>query len=243
MGRIAHPTLAGLIPRINEWQELCSKHSQRRRRLMAGERRQTIQRYTSTASLVSMLSEKRITLLDPATWDDKNDVFWMQRYKERNSVEFLYALCLSLSEQTYHHWRVFAGSPDGVCISFYESDLRDVFEAEPNVEFEVIEYCSVADARKRAPLQAHDLKFLKHNRYKPEKEVRIVYSGDRNTGCPFPAFEFSLDIIERVTLSPWLSKPLVDNMKNLLRRIPDCENLKIYRSTLVDFKGWTDLAK
>ena len=199
--------------------------------------KRSIRRYTSFASLVAILSERRITLLDPETWDDKNDVFYMGEYRRRRN-ENVYALCLSRSDQTYHHWRVFAGSPDGVCIEFDDDAFRSIFENEDNVEIGEVIYKNISDARSRKPLKDHDLKFLKHNRYKAEQETRVVYTGPES----FPKYQFELSDINRITLSPWLSQPLVGNVRKLLRKIDGCEGLKIYRSTLVNFQQWKDLA-
>lgn len=202
----------------------------------------TINRYTSLASAVNLLAEKKLTLLDPSSWDDKNDVHYLERYKEEVGSECLYALCLSRSNQTYHHWRVFAGSPDGVCISFYEDKLKAAVLSDPRVEYRDVEYLTMPEARKRSPFNIDELKFVKHSRYKDEKETRIVFT-DKANDEPYPQFPIGIDAVERVTLSPWLPNPLVDSMKALIRSIDGCKKLKVYRSTLTDFKGWKDLAK
>lgn len=112
----------------------------------------TINRYTSLASVVHLLSERRLTLLDPSTWDDKNDVHFMETYKARKSGRNVFALCFSRAPHTYHHWRVFAPGPDGVCIAFYEDKLRDVLNVDSQMEFEDVKYCSLPEARKKKVL-------------------------------------------------------------------------------------------
>src|SRR5215471_8920008 len=64
-----------------------------------------------------MLTEKRITLLDPETWDDKNDSHFLRLYRETNQLQSVLALCFSQHGETYHHWRVFASGASGICIT------------------------------------------------------------------------------------------------------------------------------
>ena len=40
-------------------------------------------RYTSLSILLDILKKKRLTLLDPQNWDDKNDAFYMELYKTK----------------------------------------------------------------------------------------------------------------------------------------------------------------
>jgi hypothetical protein len=41
----------------------------------------SLHRYTNLAATIHMLCTKCITLLNPATWDDKNDAYFMAEYK------------------------------------------------------------------------------------------------------------------------------------------------------------------
>lgn len=200
-----------------------------------------LQRYTSLSGLIHMLSNKRITLLDPEKWDDRNDAHFLSAYKTKSGAKSVSALCLSKADQTYHHWKVFAPGAEGVCISFKRDDLVKVFRDDPRVEIEDVTYKTVAQARKLEPLSEKQLKFLKHCRYSDEKETRIVCT-DKMREDQFPSFPFGVEAIERVTLSPWLAQPLVDPMKNAIRGIEGCKGLKVYRSTLTDFKDWKKLA-
>jgi hypothetical protein len=40
-----------------------------------------LRRYTDIPALVSLLTERKITLLDPASWDDKNDSRFLDLYQ------------------------------------------------------------------------------------------------------------------------------------------------------------------
>ena len=80
----------------------------------------------------------------------------------------------------------FCGSPDGVCISFVEDDLKEVFKSYLRVEYKDVEYLSITQARERWPFDADELKFVKRSRYKPEKETRVVFT-DKCIETKFPS--------------------------------------------------------
>jgi hypothetical protein len=81
-----------------------------------------IKRYTNLASLISILKNKELTLLDPSKWEDKNDSHYLLKYAERSSFNSLFALCFTFAPETSHHWKVFSHGSDGVCLKI---------EAEP----------------------------------------------------------------------------------------------------------------
>lgn len=89
-----------------------------------------LRRYTDLPSLLHILGTKKLTLLDPKTWDDKNDQYFMSLYKDVSGLRSLLALCFSESPEKYHHWRVFSHGPSGVSKSFLTSLLMDeVYES------------------------------------------------------------------------------------------------------------------
>ena len=65
-----------------------------------------IRRYTSISAVIDMLRRKEISLLDPQNWDDRNDRYFMNLYKDERNIRGLYGLCASRASETYHHWRV-----------------------------------------------------------------------------------------------------------------------------------------
>jgi hypothetical protein len=68
----------------------------------------TYRRYTNLASLLHILRNRRLTLLSPETWDDKNDAFFLAEYKRIKELKTVLALCIAVREETYHHWQVFS---------------------------------------------------------------------------------------------------------------------------------------
>lgn len=49
-----------------------------------------LRRYTNLPSLLYMLTKKKITLLDPDTWDDKNDSWFLDIYTEEKNCKKLW---------------------------------------------------------------------------------------------------------------------------------------------------------
>ena len=83
-----------------------------------------LNRFTSLPILLDMLSRKCITLLEPTSWEDKNDAFYLEEYKKEKKLKTLLAYCFSAKRETYHHWRVFSNGPSGVCVEFDREKLR-----------------------------------------------------------------------------------------------------------------------
>ncbi len=55
---------------------------------------ESLRRYTDLPALLHLLKHRKITLLDPSTWDDTNDSYYLLKYKERKGLKTVLALCL-----------------------------------------------------------------------------------------------------------------------------------------------------
>src|ERR1700745_856554 len=99
------------------------KRQKKKLKFAARTKPQVLGRYTDLPALIHLLRRKCITFLDPATWDDKNDSYYMELYKENKGLKTGLALCFSMTSETYHHWRVFAGGASGICIRFKRDEL------------------------------------------------------------------------------------------------------------------------
>src|SRR5713226_2636906 len=82
-----------------------------------------LRRYTDLPGLVYLLRKQCITLVDPQSWDDTNDSYYLTLYREKQQLASVLALCFTQVTDTYHHWRVFAAGASGVCISFRRKEL------------------------------------------------------------------------------------------------------------------------
>jgi hypothetical protein len=200
-----------------------------------------LRRYTDIPALVYLLRERRITLLDPMSWDDSNDSSYLTYYREKKGLMSVLALCFTQANETYHHWRVFANGPSGVCISFKRAQLLKVLESHPNIKAEAVRYFRLPQARRQS-IPIEDLPFVKRYPFEGENEFRLVYESKakkvRVLDIPIP-----LSCIYKITLSPWLNRSLSGHLKRTLRSIDGCSALKIRYSTLIGNEEWKTIGE
>jgi hypothetical protein len=193
-------------------------------------------RYTDLPSLIHILSHRQLTLLNPMTWDDKNDSSFLTLYKEKCNLKSVLALCFTRASETYHHWRIFAPTSSGVRITFNEQLLRSSIRGIPGLQLTEVEYVKIEDIR-NTELQRHHLPFLKRYPYQHESEVRLLWESSTEEESSF-ALPIDLQAITRVTLSPWLHPSLADSVKALVKNIDGCSSLPVHRTTLISNDQW-----
>ena len=193
-------------------------------------------RYTDLPSLIQILTTRQLTLLNPMTWDDKNDSAYVTIYREKSKLASVLALCFTRASETYHHWRVFAPTSSGVRITFNETGLRECVERVEGIQLNDVAYVKI-DEHRTAPPHLEQLPFMKRYPYHPEREVRLLWQSAREQR---DALNLDIDLaaITKVTLSPWLHPALVDSVKAALRAIPGCEALTVHRTTLISNDEW-----
>jgi hypothetical protein len=200
-----------------------------------------LRRYTDLTALIFLLHEKKITLLDPKTWDDSNDSHYLSLYKEKREMKSVFALCFSETAETYHHWRVFANGSSGVCIKFKRSSLLKALNKQPGLRMRQVRYLKL-DEIKDMMLRVNDLPFLKRYAFEHECEFRVVYESDskksRKLDIPIP-----LSCIDKITLSPWMHPDFSSHLKRVLHGIDGCKGLEIVRSTLIGNEQWKNLGE
>lgn len=200
---------------------------------MAGE---YLRRYTQLPSLLYMLSKQVLTLLDPNSWDDKNDSYFLEQYKKKYNLATVLALCFSKTQETYHHWSIFANGSAGVCVQFKRDILIKAIHEKAGVQYGEVRYPTLSTLGKRR-LKAEKLPFTKRHPYMHESEWRIVYVSEMDSKL---AHDISIPInsIDRIILSPWLPKAHMAHVKDTVLAIRNCANLKIVRSTLISNERW-----
>ncbi|PTR09137.1 hypothetical protein C8R32_104216 [Nitrosospira sp. Nsp5] len=197
---------------------------------------QIVYRYTELPSLIHLLTRRELTLLDPLSWDDKNDSSFITFYREKCNLKSVLALCFARSEETYHHWRVFAPGASGVRIQFDEDRLRNSIDNVPELKFQDVEYLTV-DSLKGQRIDKERLPFLKRHPFYPEREARLLWES-KNKNQSSLGVPITLSAISRITLSPWLHPSLVPEVRSLIKRIDGCSKIKIYQSTLISNAKW-----
>ena len=198
-------------------------------------RPEQLNRYTDLAALLDILTHKRLVLLDPNFWDDKNDVHFMSTYKAKANINTLLALCFTSKYETYHHWSVFAQGNSGICIRFKRDKLIAHLQAVDGVRFSDVSYKEIRSLTESS-FSISDIPFLKRYPYRDEKEFRVIYESNNN--LTVKEVPFSLDAIDRIVLSPWLPEPLVKTVRSTINSIKDCADLKVYRTTLLSNDVW-----
>ncbi len=198
-----------------------------------------LRRYTDLPALICLLKEKKITLLDPMSWDDSNDSHYLTVYKSKKGLKTLLALCFTQVSETYHHWKVFADGSSGICIKFKRDELISSAEKRDGVKTGKVEYLKLKDAKKRKPT-IDELPFIKRYAFEDEDEFRIIFEST-DLILPIKNIPIPLSSIEKVTLSPWAPPILAKHVKEILKSIPGCENLDIVRSTLIGNNEWKSI--
>lgn len=199
-------------------------------------RKVSYRRYTDIPSLISMLTNRELTLLDPSFWDDKNDSYFLSTYKEKEQLKSVLALCFTTESETYHHWRVFSSGTSGVCINFRATDLEKTLNERQGVSFKKVNYLKIDELRSKQP-RTEELPFLKRLPYKHEMEFRALWKS-KTQEIGYLNIPFELSSVTRITLSPWMHPNLRKGVINLLKKIDDCKSIPMWGSTLIDNDEW-----
>ena len=183
-----------------------------------------------------------MTFLSPNSWDDKNDIHYMSKYKSRIGAKTVLVICFANCRERYHHWRVFGSGTDGVCIEFHRDKILGHLKKLPDVEVRRVAYKKIdeLDSDWKKP-QLKNLPFLKRLPYQDEKEIRAVYINQTET-LDLKSVEVPLSNVSRITLSPWMHAEMANSVKKVLKSIDGCQKSKIVRSTLVKNERWQSWA-
>ena len=211
-----------------------------------------INRYTTLPVLLDMLKRKRLVLLDPEKWEDRNDSAVMAAYKERNNVDKLFALCCSHGDETIHHWRTFADGVSGCCIEFSSTKLIQLLKTVPGVRYGPVKYKKLKElkqleALKDATYPVEDMPFTKRWPYRCEEEFRIIWEGKEkdfrvfwNSHEPGNCIEigFDLSIINKITITQRMPEAVYSTIRDHLKEVFQKPDKRISQSTLYENKIW-----
>lgn len=198
-------------------------------------------RYTDLPSLIYLLSKQKVTLLDPRFWDDSNDSYYLSLYKRKKNIETVLALCFTQSSETYHHWKVFAGSSSGISIFFKRSTFLGALRKVNEIRFAEVDYRYLNNMRVKIP-DIEELPFVKRHAFVDEKEFRIIYESSSKKLSTYD-IPVPLTCISRIVLNPWIPTSLTGTIKHLLTSIKGCKDLKVYKSTLINNEEWKKIGE
>ena len=202
-------------------------------------RDEIVRRYTNIAAIIDVLTRKQLSLLDPLTWDDRNDRHFMNLYQQHVGAKKVYAACCTLSDETYHHWRVFGGFQIGAYLEFDRGRLESHLSAlqkSHELRFDVVRYYTLEKIEERK-IGPSDLPFAKRWGFQAEKEYRIIANGDNEEQTSY-SIPVPVDLIGRVVVNPWLPQSVYDSLRDVLRKIEGCEKLRVAKSRLIDSTRW-----
>ena len=199
-----------------------------------------LRRYTELPYVIDYLHTEELALLNPASWDDRNDSFYIEEYARQSEAKSVYALCLADCAETYHHWRVFSHGSGGACIQFKRKEFLAAISEVDGLRSEGVKYKTINALRRAKPI-SDELPFLKRFAFKNEGEFRLFYTS-KAEGPPIHRISVPRACVDRIILSSWLPEVVADRVKTTLKSIPGCSEVKIYRSTLVENEDWKKLA-
>lgn len=133
-----------------------------------------LHRYTSLPIALDILSQKRITLLSPETWEDRNDAYYLERYREEMKFRSVLAICFSTKIETFHHWRIFSHGSAGVRVEFEREKLLQAINGMSGFRSGKVMYKYIRELQEEKP-NIQDWPFLKRKPFEAEAEFRIVY--------------------------------------------------------------------
>jgi hypothetical protein len=203
---------------------------------------ETIKRYTNLASLIAILKNRELTLLDPSKWEDKNDAYYLLKYGEKKGFKSLYVLCFTRASETSHHWKIFAPGADGVCIKMNADRFLSHLKSIKEIKHGAVEY-KIIDEVEKMRIGVNRLPFIKRYAFRNELEYRVILGKKREEKKKSLSIGFEIPIIEKVILSNYLPRDLRKPMVELLKSIDGCSNLSIHRSTLNENARWKKAAE
>ena len=196
-----------------------------------------LNRFTSLPVLLDLLERKKITLLDPKLWDDKNDTEVILAYKAKMKIKNLFAVCFSHGDETVHHWKTFADGTSGCLIEFDAEKLLNAIKDTPGLKHGKIIYKKLAEIEKKdIEIEIAKMPFTKRWPYRCEEEYRILV--ESNDDITFFDIDIPLESIRRITISQRMPEPIYDTIKKYLNGLRGNPESRINRSTLYENKRW-----
>lgn len=194
-----------------------------------------LNRYTTLPVLLDMLKRKKLVLLDPESWEDKNDSATILAYKRKRKLHSLFALCCSEGDETIHHWKTFADGISGCCIEFDRRKLVALLRTVDGVRFGPVVYRKIKDLEDGA-IDVKKLPFTKRWPYRCEEEFRIIWEGRSKAQCY--EIDFDLHMINKITVSQRMPDQVYSTIREYLRTAFKNPDQKINRSTIYENKIW-----
>jgi len=194
-----------------------------------------LNRFTTLPVLLDLLQRKKLTLLNPETWEDKNDSEIILEYKKRKNIKNLFAVCFSLGDETIHQWKTYSNGSSGCCIEFDAEELFKILSKIPGLTHRKVLYKKVNEVEMNG-VPINRIPFTKRWPYRCEEEYRIIIASD--TDNEFYDIDIPLEIINKITISQQMPDQIYQTIKKYLKNIKGDPDSRINRSTLYSNKRW-----
>jgi len=204
------------------------------------ERKKKLNRFTTLPILLDLLQRKKLTLLNPKLWEDKNDTEIILEYKKRKKIKNLFAACFTDDDETIHHWKTFSNGSSGCVIEFDFDKLIDIVEKIPGLIHGKVIYRRLIDVQKNK-IPIDKMPFTKRWPYRCEEEYRIIIENKED--IDFFEIDIPLNIINKVTISQQMPKKIYDTIKEYLQEAPGNPEHRISHSTLYENSRWINTFK
>lgn len=202
-----------------------------------------LNRFTTLPVLLDLLQRKKLTLLDPKSWEDKNDSEIILEYKIKKKIKNLFAICLSHGDETIHHWKTFSNGSSGCLIEFDAKKLFAIIDKIPNLKHKEVTYRKLSDIESKTTiLKVDDIPFTKRWPYRCEEEYRIIVESNNENETVYD-IDISLDIIKRITINQQMPETIYKTIKGYLKNLNGKPESRINRSTLFENKRWINRFK
>ena len=196
-----------------------------------------LRRYMQLPQALHMLSKQSLNLGDTRFWEDRSEAAIFEKYRINKNLKTVLALCFTEAPETSHHWKIYASGVSGVCIEFDKAGLLNAFRRDKRLMHGSVDYVKINDASfYRGAVDRWP--FVKRYPFRDEKEYRIIYNDE--DGIKFFELGFNLKFVNHIHLSPWIQRNVFESIEELIRGIPDCKNLKISRTTILENQRWID---
>lgn len=196
-----------------------------------------LRRYTSLPFLLDLLYEKQLALLDPETWEDRNDAYFMERYKKKKNLKTLLAVCFAEAPETYQHWKVYSGNSSGVCIEFDKDRLCEKALKNKGFTCEKIDYLPF-----RGNLTSVEkLPFTKRVAFTGEDEFRIIYENE-DEKIKIKHLPIIPQDIVRIVLNPWVNQSIYKSITAIIKKIDGFGNIQTRKSGILENEKWKNKA-
>ena len=194
-----------------------------------------LNRFTTLPVLLDLLQRKKLTLLNPEKWEDKNDSEIILEYKRIKNIKKLFAVCFSYGDETIHHWKTYSPGSSGCCIEFNSAALFEVINQIPKLKHGIVTYKKLKEVEEKG-VPVSKIPFTKRWPYRCEEEYRIIVESD--TDDDFFDIDIPLEVINKLTISQLMPQQVYNTIKKYLKTAKGDPNSRISRSTIYENHRW-----